>query len=149
IVDSDDLAVDQDRVSGLRRGRDRRCDNGKRQQRGAAEPDSHLDPPVTFIAQRRNDRPGGHSASHSRTVMPASLMIGAHLSISARRKAPSSAGVEPATTTPSCSSRCFVAGSASAAAMSAWIFRMIAGAVLAGANKAYQDETSKPGTPAS
>src|SRR5262249_40230557 len=68
-------------------------------------------------------------------------MTGAHLSISALRKAASAAGVEP-TTTPSCSSRSLVAGSLSAATVSACILRMISGGVLAGAKSAYQEDTA-------
>src|SRR5262245_9831873 len=98
-----------------------------------------------------HDRPPliANAWPHSRILMPASLMTGPHLSISARRNVASSAGVEPTTTTPSCSSRSLVRGSVSAATISACIFRTTTGAVLAGANNAYQEETSKPGTPAS
>src|SRR4051794_16097571 len=78
-------------------------------------------------------------------VMPASLMTGAHLSISAFRNVASSAGVDPTTTTPSCSSRSLVTASVRAAAVSACIFRMISGGVFAGAKSAYQDDTSKRG----
>src|SRR5215468_4842310 len=81
--------------------------------------------------------------------MPASLISGPHLSISALRMAASSSGVEPRTTTPRASSFCLVAGSVSAATVSACILRMISGGVFAGTKKAYQDETSKPGTPTS
>src|SRR5262249_23099527 len=84
---------------------------------------------------------------HSRMVMPASLMTGPHLSISVFRNVASSAGVELTTTTPSCSSRALVVGSFSAATVSAWIFAMTSGEVLAGAKNAYQEDTSKPGTP--
>ena len=45
------------------------------------------------------------ASAHSRMLMPASLITGPHLSISALRNAASSAGVEPTTTRPSCSSR--------------------------------------------
>src|SRR5262245_28687629 len=79
--------------------------------------------------------------------MPASLMTGPHLSISDLRKAPSSAGVEPTTVTPSPSSRDLITGSLRAATVSECIWRMIDGEVFAGAKNAYQDDTSKPGTP--
>jgi hypothetical protein len=58
IVDRDDLAVDQDRVGGLRRGSDRPCDDGKRQQSGAAEPDSHF--PSSPHVSCHNGRPRYH-----------------------------------------------------------------------------------------
>src|SRR6516164_11347180 len=82
-------------------------------------------------------------------LMPASLISGPQLSISDLRNCPSSAGVEPITNKPSCSRRPLIVGSASAAAVSAYIFCTIAGGVLAGTKKAYHPETSKPVSPAS
>src|SRR5262249_50075602 len=89
------------------------------------------------------------ATDHSLMVMPASLITGPHLSISRLRKAASSVGEEPATTTPSCCSLAFVAGSFPAVTVSACILAMISDGVRAGANNAYQEETSKPGTPTS
>src|SRR4029450_9980607 len=51
-------------------------------------------------------------------LMSAALMIRPHLSISEFRKAASSSGVEPMTTTPPCSSFSLTAGSARAATVS-------------------------------
>src|SRR5258708_15873363 len=78
---------------------------------------------------------------HSLMVMPASLMTGPHLSISVFRNAASSAELEPATTTPICSSFAFVAGSVTAANVSACTLRTISGGGFAGANRAYHDDT--------
>src|ERR1043166_5327208 len=89
------------------------------------------------------------SASHSRMLIPASLMTGPHLSISDLMWRASSSGVEPTRAAPSGSSRSFTGGWASAATMSACILAMIGAGVLAGKKKANHDETSKPGTPAS
>src|SRR5215470_1582312 len=98
----------------------------------------------SITASPHADQPRG---PHSRIVMLASLITGPHLSISALTYRPSSSGVEATTLTPSCSSRCLVTGSFRAATVSAFILRMISGGVLIGAKIAYQDETSKPGTP--
>src|SRR6266568_4631621 len=90
---------------------------------------------------------GGFPSAYS-TLMPASSMITLHFAISAARVTRNSSGDEPTTPTPSCSSLALVAGSASAATVSACILRMMDSGVLAGTNSAYQAETSKPGTPA-
>src|SRR5215831_11832907 len=56
-------------------------------------------------------------------------------------------GVELSTTTPSGSNRALTAGSDNAVTVAAFSLAMISGGVLAGTNSAYQDDTSKAGTP--
>src|SRR5215207_8569227 len=69
-------------------------------------------------------------------VIRASRITGPHLSISAFRWLASCSGVELTTTTPRCSSLSLVAVSASVDTVSACIFWIIAGQVLAGTKKA-------------
>src|SRR6478752_5300356 len=83
------------------------------------------------------------------TLILASRITGPHLSISDFRKLASSAGVEPFGVAPSSSNRDLTGGWASAALVSALIFAMTLGGVLAGTKKPNHDDTSKPGTPAS
>ena len=66
--------------------------------------------------------------------MPASLMIGPHFAMSALTASASAPGAEATTTTPMASSFCLVAGSASAATVSALSLLTISGGVLAGTN---------------
>src|SRR5262245_43328289 len=80
-------------------------------------------------------------------LMPAALMIGPHLSISNRSRAPSSSCVELCTTTPSGSNLARTAGSDNAVTVAALTLVMMSGGVFAGMNNEYHDETSKPGTP--
>src|SRR5262249_8782576 len=105
----------------------------------------------TVISRRRLSlvEPSTPARPQSRMLMPASLITGPHLSISDLKNCPSSVGVEPITNKPSCSSRALIVGSASAPAVSAYIFRTIAGGVLTGTKKAYHPETSKPVSPVS
>src|SRR4029079_10614128 len=91
--------------------------------------------------------PEGHfcGAAHRNwrhsTLIPASLMMTPHLSISALRYTRSSSGDDPITPTPSCSSRVLIVGSASAATVSACSFWITAGGVRAGTNSAYHADT--------
>src|SRR5258705_39601 len=64
-------------------------------------------------------------------------------------RGPPADGVEPFGVVPTSSNRDLTGGWASAALVSALIFAMTLGGVLAGTKKPNHDDTSKPGTPAS
>src|SRR5262249_15637160 len=93
----------------------------------------------TVISRRRPSlvEPSAPARFHSRRLMRASLIPGPHLPFPDLRTCRGPAGVEPITNKPSCSRRPLIVGSASAAAVSACIFRTIAAGVLAGTKKAY------------
>src|SRR5262249_35621167 len=92
---------------------------------------------------RRGGEPNRPAAAdHSLTLMLAALIPGSHFSISARRCAPSSSGVEPTMTTPSWSSLALIGDSRSTATVSACILRMMSSGVLAGTKKANHDDVS-------
>jgi bacterioferritin-associated ferredoxin len=75
-------------------------------------------------------------------LMLAAWMIGPHFAISDLISLVTSAGAEVATVAPISASFCFMAGSASTPSASSRIFRTISVGVLAGANRAYQEDIS-------
>src|ERR1700704_6866198 len=87
-----------------------------------------------------------HASVYS-LLMLAALIMGPHSSVSARRRAPRSAGPEHTMVTPSRSNLALIAGSPSTPTVSALILCTMSGDVFAGPSNAYHPDTSKPGRP--